>query len=39
MLPATQRYIACRGIQNEKTSFNPLPGKAEIQHQSNFENL
>ena len=26
-------------LLNEQTSFNPLPGKAEIEHHSNFENL
>jgi hypothetical protein len=34
---ATQCYVARGHIFN--TSFNPFPGKAEIKHRNNFENL
>lgn len=39
MLVVTQCQVACGNILNEQTSFNPLPGKAEIEHHSSFENL
>jgi hypothetical protein len=39
MLPAIQRYVARGDISNEKISFNPYSDKAEIERNSNFENL
>lgn len=36
MLPIKQCY---RGIQNEKTSFNPFPGEVKIECWSNFRNF
>jgi hypothetical protein len=39
MVPATQFFVARGGTGNEKTSFNPFPGKAGIEHQNNFETL
>jgi len=38
-VPATQYYIACGDICNEKVPFNPFPGKAQIELQHNFEKL
>jgi len=32
-----QCYFVRGDIRKEKTSFNPLPGKAEVQRRSNFE--
>jgi hypothetical protein len=39
MLLMTQCPVACGDIQNEKTSFDSLHDKAEIERQSNFEKL
>jgi hypothetical protein len=32
-------HVVSGDIWNEKTFFNPFPGKAEIEHRSNFETL
>jgi len=39
MLPATKCYVVCGDIWNEMMSFNPFPGEAEIECQSNFQIL
>jgi len=39
ILRVTQLYVACEDICNEKMSFNPFPGKAEIECASSFEKL
>jgi len=36
---ACRQHFASRCISNEKISFNPSPGKDEIEQVSNFENL
>lgn len=32
-------YIAHRDVRHVEGSFNPVSGKADIEHKSNFENL
>ena len=39
MLPATQRFAARRDVRNEKTSFNPVPSKADRIYRSDFKKL
>jgi hypothetical protein len=39
MLPTTKCCIVCGDIWNEIMSFDPFPGKAEIECQSNFQIL
>jgi len=38
-VPATQYYVVCGDIYNEKVPFNPFPGKAQIELKHNFEKL
>jgi hypothetical protein len=39
MMPVTERYAARENILERRMYFNPCPGKAEAECQSNFENL